>query len=263
MPTPDTGEVIALLVDEDAGSHGWPGRLAVHLANRWAEADLPVLLADGDLSGASLHQLVGMQNDEGVSDLILYGASNARVSQKLDDGGPLFVPSGTPVSDPEIAYLDPRWSVVISEMRTAGTVLLLYLPADSTGASDLAEEADRVIRLVSSPPDDPDPDLVWVHVSGEDAHPDEVASIEGTGDGAQNRDQTSADTSVGGTPPTPVVSKDRGTKRRVPLPVLLTLLVLIAVMIAMVWLGLIEIPGITVAASLSYGPDLPMGIDGT
>ena len=94
-PSGDPPEVIALLAEEASRRHGWPARFSAELAKRWATDDIPLLLADADLSGASLHELFDATNDEGVSDLIAFGASAERVIREVAEGAHQFIPSGT------------------------------------------------------------------------------------------------------------------------------------------------------------------------
>ena len=241
IPQPDTGEVIALLAEEGPRSHGWSARLAVELAARWARADVKVLLADGDFSGASLHELLGEENDEGMADIILYGASRERVAREVGESGHLFVPSGTVVADPESTYADPRWSTVLSETRSSNTVFLLYLPAESSGVSGLVAEANRVIRLASGPPTaDLDPDVTVIHGSGGEAPPKETA------------------------PPTVRVGRKAPTSKRRASPLfLLALLILVVAVLALAWFGYIDVPGLTPSSSSPIGPAFLNGLAGT
>lgn len=256
IPQPDTGEVIALLAEEGPRSHGWSARLAVELAARWARADVKVLLADGDFSGASLHELLGEENDEGMADIILYGASRERVAREVGESGHLFVPSGTVVADPESTYADPRWSTVLSETRSSSTVLLLYLPAESSGVSGLVAEADRVIRLASGPPTaDLDPDVTVIHSSGGKAPPSEPASA--TPAGPRSSESTDAES-----PTVRVGRKGPTSKKRVSLLFLLALLILVVSVLALAWFGYINVPGLTPSSSSPIGPAFLNGLAG-
>lgn len=254
IPQRDTGEVIALLAEEGPRSHGWSARLAVELADRWSREDVKVLLADGDFSSPSLHELLGEENDEGVADIILYGASCERVAREVGEGEQLFVPSGTVVADPESAYADPRWARVFSEMRGSSTVLLLYLPAEFGGVSGLVAEADWVIQLALGPPTaDVDPDVTVIHSSGGWVGPSETVPVPAMGTGARSStgstDEESPVTLVGPKGPTP--------KRRAAPPLgdsqerlfLFVLLILIGIVLALSWYGYITIPSLTLSLS--------------
>jgi hypothetical protein len=152
-PEPGTGAVVAVLADQGARASGWSAPLAIALAAAWADDGSDVVLADGDLAGAELHALVGAENDEGVADVIVYGASMDRVLRPGSKHAAVqFVPAGTAVFELSIAYGHARWAALFSALRDARATLVLYLPAEAEGVSSLAEQADRVIRLVSGTP---------------------------------------------------------------------------------------------------------------
>ncbi len=242
--------MVALLAEEGPRRHGWPARLAVRLATRWSDAEHEVLLADGDLSDAPLHQVVGGSNEEGLADVILYGASWTRVAKEVGDGSYRFVPSGTVVADPESAYRDPRWSAVLSGARGAGSVLMLYLPAESAGAGRLASEADRVIRLTSGPPTEkPEPEVTVIHDLGpsdrEGARAKEGESPSSVPAEVPGVAATEAEEGSGGRPGI----GEQVSARRFLLPIVLTfviLLVFVALLLAL--LGYVTIPGISFGA---------------
>ncbi len=261
-PAPGTGEVIALLAEEGPRAHGWPARFAAELAARWSAEGLPVLLVDGDLSGASLHEHVNQENDEGVTDLIFFGASRERVMREVADGGHLFVPSGTVVADPESAYKDPRWSVLLSEAKDSGSVLLLFLPEESAAVSELVAEAQRVIRFTWDPPEGAvDGDSVVVYSSAGEVP---LSSGPGIRSGSRASADTTAtregDTGVAAVAPAAGdESKGRKTKEskrsRVPI-LLLVLFLVIAVGLGLAWFGYVTIPGLPFGpSSSSVGPD--------
>ena len=142
-PRGDAGQVVALLADKASRSHGWCGHFALALASRWCGPQRQVVIADGDLERGPLHSIADVPNDEGIGDLLRYGASSKRVIRQLSPAGPHLIPAGTVVCDPEESLRDPRWSFLLDELRGKGTTLLVYLPADSAGAAALAAEAGR------------------------------------------------------------------------------------------------------------------------
>lgn len=171
-PCGDAGQVIALLADKASRSHGWCGHFTLALASRWSGPQRQVVIADGDLKRGSLHGIADVPNDEGIGDLLRYGASSKRVIRQISPAGPHLIPAGTVVCDPEESLRDPRWSFLLDELRGDGTTLLLYLPADSAGATALAAEADGIIHMVSgAPPNDPAPGGIWVHAVDPELHP--------------------------------------------------------------------------------------------
>jgi hypothetical protein len=173
-PVDGEGEVVVLLADEEAHERGWARLLARAVARRWSGSGLKVILADGDLAGSGLHELAGAANGEGVSDLVLYGASPGRVTRRVAEESFLFVPAGTVVAEPDTALSHPRWPVVLSHFRGSGCVLVLYLPDTGPGAWLAASAGDRVIWIASRPPsEEPGPDTVVL--LGGPAQPPEAA----------------------------------------------------------------------------------------
>ncbi len=237
LPSPDGGEVIAVVVEEASRTRGWPARLAAGLAARWSEEHPGLVLADGDLSSASLHESLGASNGEGLTDFLLYGASRKRITRAIADGRHLFISSGTVVADPESAFRDARWSTLITETKQAGMILMLYLPADSDGAAALADGADRVIRLTAKPPEEnEDARVTFIFSAGDSVAIDEVAMPDS--DGLEGV----------GASPAPGRAKGPSLVSLLLGPfVLATLLLLLVILVLLALLGYFDIPGITSA----------------
>ena len=244
----DDGEIIALLAEDGPRGQGWAPRFAVELARKWSEGAARVVLADCDLSRASLHELLGEPNDEGVADLIVYGASTQRVARSVEDGDLRFVPSGTVVADPDAALADDRWSMVLSDFRSSGDTLLLYLPAGSPGAATLARQSDRSIRLAQSPPEERlDERTTVVHAEAEYSQ-DSAAMA-----GVQNSDASDGSES-GQDDPADGAGPEAPRKKPAPPKVSRTflialLMVLVIAVLVLAWLGLVEIPGISLSST--------------
>ncbi len=118
-----------------------------------------------------------MPNDEGLGDLLRYGASTTRVTHRLGATGPSFISSGTPVFDPEEALRDSRMTALLDEFRSRETTLLLYVPAGSSEEAALAGEADSVIRMVLGPAEgEPASGDVWIHAVEREAGPERSSS---------------------------------------------------------------------------------------
>ncbi|MEX0936208.1 MAG: hypothetical protein WD013_04820 [Gemmatimonadota bacterium] len=163
-PVEDSGEVVVVLADADAREAGWTARLVVSLVSNWAEGGARVVLCDGNLDEALLHGELDVENQEGLGDVILFGASPRRVARKLDGRGFLFISSGTVVADPEAAYSHPRWRGLCAAFREAGAALVLYLPAESRGVPELSGLADRILRLTTAgPSSEPGPGEFVLH----------------------------------------------------------------------------------------------------
>jgi hypothetical protein len=247
------GEIIALLAEEGPRGNGWAARFAVELARTWSEGEARVVLADCDVSAASLHELVGEPNDEGITDLIVFGASAERVVRSVEDGDLRFVPSGTVVADPDGALADARWSMVLSDFRSSGDTLLLYLPAELPGAAMLSGHADRLIQLAPAPPEGRlDKRTTVVHAEAEYARSQAArVGAEDESDGSEGSESGPGDTAEGTEPEPPT---EKPTPPKVSRAFLIALLlVLVIALFVMAWLGLIEIPGISLS-SLPLAP---------
>ena len=77
-----------------------------------------LVLRKVDVKGpAGLHEVVGALNDEGVSDMILYGSSPARASRRVEGESFLFVSAGTVVAEPSATFSHPRWAALARRVR--------------------------------------------------------------------------------------------------------------------------------------------------
>jgi hypothetical protein len=164
-PTDGSGVVVVLLAEEGPRSHGWGPRVAVSLAREWAGDGLKVFLADGDLDHPALHRVLGRDNEEGMADAVVYGASPGRIGRPVPEAGFLFASAGTVIPDAEETWAHPRWGTLLEAFRESGSLLLLYLPADGEGGpAALVEQADRVIRLADeAPAEDPRTGHLYIH----------------------------------------------------------------------------------------------------
>ena len=142
-----TGCVVLLVAPEI--DRRWGAGVSLLVARGWAAKGRSVLLADASLEDPVLHQSVDGTNDEGVSDVMLYGASVKRVARSVG-GGILFASAGTPVGDAAEVLAHPKWDTVISGFQEAGAVLLLHLSAATAGARALLDQAAGVIVVAEA-----------------------------------------------------------------------------------------------------------------
>ena len=145
-----TGCVVLLVAPEI--DRRWGADVSLLVARGWAAKGRSVLLADASLEDPVLHESVDGTNDEGVSDVMLYGASVKRVARSVG-GGILFAPAGTPVGDAAEVLAHPKWDTVINGFQEAGAVLLLHLSAATTGARALLDQAAGVIVVAEAAED--------------------------------------------------------------------------------------------------------------
>ena len=127
----------------------WGANASLLLARGWAAKGRSVLLADASFEDPILHQVVDGVGEEGLSDIMLYGASVKRVARPVE-GGILVVPAGTPVGNAEEVLAHPKWDTVVRGFEEAGAVLLLHLSAATTGAGALLDRAARIVVASSA-----------------------------------------------------------------------------------------------------------------
>jgi len=277
-PALEEGQVVALLVQEEAMGHGWPATVVLDLARSWARSGLRVLLADADLTSATLSAQLDGVPAEGLVDVIIYGASPGRVSEKVDPEGLAFLSPGTVAGASEGVFGHPRLTSFFNAVRESRTALILYLPEDLEGSRLAADAADRVFRLAepevigtTEPAGTPAADETAVEApSPETALPGQVSSVaEGSAAGASAAvpDRVGSD---GGSVAERVefsepraeakprqaspAGKPRAERKKGGIPAWLPLAVLLlvaALLVAAAWFGVVEVPGLTPGAEVS------------
>lgn len=143
----DAGRVVAILATDDAVEAGWAGACAVALARAWASSRYRVVLADLNLRAPTLHRELGLANGEGLSDILLWGASVRRVAQGVKDGGFYLVSAGTAVADAGSALDSPRWAPLCDGFRNAGVTLAVFLPHNAPIRDAVLRQASEVMIL--------------------------------------------------------------------------------------------------------------------
>jgi hypothetical protein len=137
---------VALVCSPTVREDGWCGRAAVAMARGWALTGQPTYLCDLALERPELHAVLGVENDEGVTDVLLYGASPRRVAHRIDEG--LFLaPAGTVPADPAAVRSSPRWDALVDGFAGADALLLLYVHSDAPGVAAVLARADAVVAL--------------------------------------------------------------------------------------------------------------------
>jgi hypothetical protein len=276
-PVDGGGEVVVVLADAATRESGWGPRAAVALARAWAGAGHRVYLMDGDVAEPRIHTLLDENNGEGVTDAVLYGVSPTRMARMRDEGF-AFASAGTAVADPAGVLRHPRWSSVLSACRESESLVVLYLPAGASGVDHLAGEGDRVVRLktalsATATPSEPG---TWVLHPPRSVKEDAQEGASPSEEGAKGREAGAAvpassaaaafasatpDAPSGETRAEPATAasttpaaeapdtkgglKPRPVKRRTSPWILLLLILLVGGVLAALWLGLIQIPGLT------------------
>ena len=139
---------VVILVDSEI-NRDWGAQASLAVAKRWAASGRRVILADARLDGPVLHEAVGVENGEGVSDMVLYGASAQRITEHVE-GGLMLAPAGTPVIEVADVLEHVKWDMVIRGCREAGATLVFHVSTGTPGAEAMTKRADGV--LVLAPP---------------------------------------------------------------------------------------------------------------
>lgn len=140
---------LLLVAGSDARRTGWAERAAVALARAWSARGAGVVLADLCFDDPVLHDLVGVPNDEGVSDIFLFGASLERTVRVAGEGGLALLPAGPFAPDPEAILTDAAWERILAAAAGSGQALWLYVPATAVGIERLAVRVGRALVLAS------------------------------------------------------------------------------------------------------------------
>lgn len=146
--TGEAARVLVLLAGATTAKSPWAPRAAVSLVRGLARTSGRALLADMDLREPRLHDVVGVANDEGVSDVFLWGASFRKVAHDVEPGL-LFAPAGTVTGDPAAVADSRRWEAITDGFRKARATLALYLPAGAPGSERLLGRASDIVVLAT------------------------------------------------------------------------------------------------------------------
>src|SRR5688572_17348918 len=119
--------VLLLAVGPLAQRGGWSAQSAIALADSIAAGGERVVMADLSLDRPELHERVGTDNTEGLTDVFLFGASLEHVTKMLPANSFELVPAAAFTPDTEEILTHRRWSVVFEEFAATKTRLLLYL----------------------------------------------------------------------------------------------------------------------------------------
>ena len=104
----------------------------------------------GDLVGdiPSLRSLVKDEDPHGVTDSFLYGVSFTKIGYPVEGTENLYVmPSGTDPQIDEEILRNPRWTKLAEGFSAAASLLLLVVPSDSPGLSDLIDQLDGAVLV--------------------------------------------------------------------------------------------------------------------
>ncbi len=139
---------VVILADSEI-DRDWGAQASLAVAKRWAASGRRIILADACLDGPVLHEAVGVANGEGVSDMVLYGASAQRITERVEDRL-MLAPAGTPVTQVAEVLEHVKWDMVIRGCKEAEATLVFYVSTGTPGVEAVTKRAEGV--LVLAPP---------------------------------------------------------------------------------------------------------------
>jgi hypothetical protein len=141
----ESGSAVLLLVGHV--DRTWAAQAAIDLCTEWAADGRRVVLADMHLENPLLHDLLDVENSEGVVDIFLYGASIARSARPVEGRGFYLITAGTYEVDIESIYRHPRWAKLTSGFRDANASLVLFAPIATVDLDAIAPWLGQVVLL--------------------------------------------------------------------------------------------------------------------
>lgn len=169
------GPVVLLAVGSLARRSGWAAETAIALAEVCAARGENVILADLSLDDPELHTRLGVENEEGLSDVFLFGASLPHITQTAPGRTFRLIPASPFTPDAREILAHERWGSVFEEFAVSQSKLLVYLPADVDGAEMFSDRVGHTVVLADGA------ELDRVHaVLSEDAEAVAVLAVPGS-----------------------------------------------------------------------------------
>jgi polysaccharide biosynthesis transport protein len=124
--------------------------MAMCLARVHARSGRRTLIIDCDLRRPRLHELTGIANETGLSDILLHGRSLGEVVHSDQRSGAEFVMAGPPVPDPAALLASDRMRDLLREVGARYDLVLLDSPPvlSVSDARVLSQMADKSVFLV-------------------------------------------------------------------------------------------------------------------
>ena len=141
------GRGIIFIAVPDVETPSWCAQAAAALVTKWSARGARIVLADVSLGQPVLHDVFGVPNSEGVTDLMMAGAQLRAVSRWVGAPGFLFIPTGTPSADAADVMRSGKWDIVFEALGQANVDLVLYAPADLPGLDALLARSSAVVLL--------------------------------------------------------------------------------------------------------------------
>ena len=142
---------VVILVDSEIDRE-WGAQATLAVAKKWAALGQRVILADGCLDRPVLHEAVGVENGEGVSDMVLYGASARRFAARVEDRL-MLAPAGTPVVEVADVLEHVKWDMMINGCREVGATLVFHVSTGTPGVEAMTERAEGILVLAPASKD--------------------------------------------------------------------------------------------------------------
>jgi hypothetical protein len=138
---------VVILVDSEIDRE-WGAQTTLAVARKWAASGHRVILVDGCLDHPILHEAAGVENGEGVSDMVLYGASAQRIAGRIEERL-MLAPTGTPVVEVATILEHVKWDMMISGCREAKATLVFHVSTGTPGSNAMTARAEKVLVLAS------------------------------------------------------------------------------------------------------------------
>jgi succinoglycan biosynthesis transport protein ExoP len=130
--------------------------IAASLARQSARSGLKVILIDADLRRPRLHEVIGLPNQNGLSE-VLTGRANPEAAIKRDEKSGLdFLPAGVGVVSPPDLFRSSTMKILLEEMAAYYDLVIIDTPpvaavSDSFTLSGIVDKSVYVIRWEQTP----------------------------------------------------------------------------------------------------------------
>ena len=130
--------------------------IATSLARQSARSGLKVILIDADLRRPRLHEVIGLPNQNGLSE-VLTGRANPEAAIKRDEKSGLdFLPAGVGVVSPPDLFRSSTMKILLEEMAAYYDLVIIDTPpvaavSDSFTLSGIVDKSIYVIRWKQTP----------------------------------------------------------------------------------------------------------------
>ncbi len=142
---------IILIPVPDVETPSWCARAAAALVTSWSARGARIVFADVSLRQPVLHDVFGLPNSKGITDVMMAGAQLRAVSRLVGSPGFLFIPTGAQSADAADVMRSGRWDIVFKALGEANVDLVIYAPADLPGLDALLARSSAVLLLGGDP----------------------------------------------------------------------------------------------------------------